>query len=112
MREARSIPLINQLLKEDTKVIVYDPVAVPNAKKIFKNKIQYAPSPIDCLKDADCCIIVTEWNEIKRLAPDDFTKNMKNPLIIDGRRIINPQKATKQGIIYLGIGYGKPKDQQ
>jgi UDPglucose 6-dehydrogenase len=96
MREARVIPIINQLLKEGAKVTAYDPIAIPAAKTIFKNKIQYAQSAICCLKEADCCILVTEWPEFKKLTPEDFTKNMKQPLLIDGRRIYNPESFSKQ----------------
>ena len=69
MREARVIPIINQMLKEGANVTAYDPVAVSTAKAIFNNKIQYATSALDCLKKADCCIIVTEWAEFKKLTP-------------------------------------------
>ena len=77
MREARAIPIINQLIKEGANVTAYDPVAMLIAKTIFKNKIQYATSAISCLKNADCCILVTEWDEFKKLKPEDFTKNMR-----------------------------------
>jgi len=66
MREARSIPIINQLLKEGAKITAYDPAATQKAKSIFKNKIRYASSTIQCLKESDCCILVTEWNEFKK----------------------------------------------
>ena len=105
MREAKSIPLINQLLKKGTKVIVYDPVAISNAKSIFKNKIEYASSSIKCLKNADCCILVTEWEEFKKLEPDDFTQHMKNPLLIDSRRIYNPEQFS-QKMKFKAIGFG------
>jgi UDPglucose 6-dehydrogenase len=91
MREARVIPIINQLLKEGANVIAYDPVAVKIAKSIFQNKIQYASSAITCIKNADCCIIVTEWPEFRKLTPEDFVKNMKQPILIDGRRIYDPE---------------------
>jgi UDPglucose 6-dehydrogenase len=106
MREARVIPIINQLTQEGAKVTAYDPVAIPNAKTIFKNKIQYATSAIDCLKNADCCIIVTEWEEFKRLKPEDFTKNMKQPILIDGRRIYNPKEFGKK-LTFRAIGLGQ-----
>ena len=105
MREARSIPIINQLLTKNAKITAYDPVAIPNAKKIFKNKIQYTTSPINCLKDADCCIIVTEWKEFKKLKPEDFTKNMRKPILIDGRRIYNPEEYSKK-LNFAAIGLG------
>jgi UDPglucose 6-dehydrogenase len=105
MREARVIPIINQLLKEGANVTAYDPVAIPIAKTIFSNKIQYADSALECIKGADSCIIVTEWEEFKRLTPEDFQKNMKQPVLIDGRRIYNPETFKgKLQFIALGIG--------
>ena len=65
MKEAKSIPIINQLLKEGTNITAYDPVAISNAKSIFGDKIKYAPSAIECPKNADCCIIITEWGVFK-----------------------------------------------
>jgi len=106
MREARSIPIINQLLREGAKITAYDPAAIPKAKSIFKNKIKYALSPIECIKDADCCIIVTEWKEFKNLKTEDFSKNMRHPVLIDGRRIYNPEEFSKK-LKFAAIGLGK-----
>lgn len=106
MREARVIPKINQLLKEGANITAYDPVAIPVAKAIFQNKIKYATSAIACLKDADCCMLVTEWNEFKKLTPEDFTTNMKQPILIDGRRIYNPE-LFKSKMKFTAIGLGK-----
>jgi len=106
MREARSIPIINQLLKEGANITAYDPVAIPNAKSIFKNKVRYASSPVECLKEADCCIIATEWDEFKKLKPEDFTQNMRQPILIDGRRIYNPKKFS-QKLKFTAMGLGQ-----
>jgi UDPglucose 6-dehydrogenase len=108
MREARSIPIINQLLKEGANITAYDPVAIPNAKTIFKDKIKYASSAIECLKNADCCITVTEWNELKKLTPENFIKNMRQPILIDGRRIYDP-KQFSQKLKFAAIGLGQSK---
>jgi UDPglucose 6-dehydrogenase len=106
MREARATPIINQLIKEGANVTAYDPVAIPTAKTIFKNKIQYATSTIECLKNADCCILVTEWDEFKKLKPQDFAKNMKQPILIDGRRIYKPEEFS-QKLKFTAIGLGQ-----
>ena len=106
LREARVIPIINQLLKEGAKITAYDPVAIPNTKKVFKNKIKYATSINNCLKNAECCIIITEWEEFKKLTPKDFIKNMKQPNLIDGRRIFDP-KDFKKELKFTAIGLGK-----
>jgi len=91
--------------KEAANVTAYDPIATPNAKTIFKNKIQYATSTIECLKNADCCILVTEWKEFKKLKPEDFVKNMKQPMLIDGRRIFDPKEFSKK-LKFAAIGLG------
>jgi UDPglucose 6-dehydrogenase len=106
MREARAIPIINQLIKEGANVIAYDPVAVPTAKTIFKNKIQYAASAAACLQNADCCILVTEWDEFKKLKPEDFTRSMKQPVLIDGRRIYDPEEFSRK-MKFTAIGLGR-----
>ncbi len=106
MREARVIPIIDELLAEGANVTAYDPVAVNMAKTIFQNKILYAPSAIDCLKKPDCAIIVTEWAEFKKLTPQDFLKNMKQPILIDGRRIYNPEEYSTN-LKFFAIGLGK-----
>jgi UDPglucose 6-dehydrogenase len=105
MREARAIPIINQLIKEGANVTAYDPVATSIAKTIFKNKISYAASAIECLQNADCCILVTEWDEFKKLKPADFIKNMKQPVLIDGRRIYNPEEFRRR-MKFAAIGLG------
>ena len=86
-------------------VTAYDPVAINMAKSIFQSKILYAPSAIACLKDADCAIIVTEWPEFKKLTPQDFLKNMKQPILIDGRRIYNADKYSNS-LKFFAIGLG------
>ena len=106
MREARVIPIVNALLNEGAFIVAYDPVAMPMAKTIFKNKIKYASSAIDCLKDADCSVLVTEWPEFKKLTPENFIENMRQPALIDGRRIYDPEKFSKK-MKFIAIGLGK-----
>jgi UDPglucose 6-dehydrogenase len=106
MREARSIKIINELLKQGAKIVAYDPMAISNANKILKEKINYASSVIECLKEADCAILVTEWEEFKKLKPEDFIQNMRKPILIDGRRLYNPEEFKK--LRYVAIGLGEP----
>jgi UDPglucose 6-dehydrogenase len=105
MREARAIPLINSLVAKGAKVTAYDPVAIPVATTIFKNKIRFATSIVECLRNADCCILVTEWDEFKRLKPEDFIKNMKQPVLVDGRRIYDPEEFG-QRLKFRAVGLG------
>ena len=111
MREAPSIKIANHLYSQEAEIIAYDPKAITNARENFIKdtiKIDYADSIEDCLKDADCCIIVTEWDEFKELTAETFTRLMKQAVVIDGRRVIRP--AEREGLVsYRGVGLGTPK---
>jgi UDPglucose 6-dehydrogenase len=107
LREARSLELIKGFLKQGAAITAYDPMAIANARRILKQKIGYASSAIECLKNADCAILVTEWEEFKKLGPEDFTRNMRKPVLIDGRRIYDPGKFSKK-LRYIAVGLGEP----
>lgn len=105
MREAVSIKIINKLLQEEADIFAYDPAAKENAEKIFGKTITYATSMQECIRKADCCIIVTEWDEFKTLKPKDL-ESMRTPILIDGRRISDPNKFRGKKIKYAAIGLG------
>lgn len=104
IRNAISLKLINMLLKEGAQVAVFDPKGLENAKKLLGNAVVYANSAVECIKDADCCIVVTEWDEFRKLRPEDFVKSMRNPIIIDGRRVYDPKEFSGK-LTYVAIGY-------
>ncbi|ODS40484.1 UDP-glucose 6-dehydrogenase [Candidatus Altiarchaeales archaeon WOR_SM1_SCG] len=103
VRYAPAIPTIEKLLKSGAKIFVYDPEAMENAKGIFGNKVKYCKSIDSALENADLCIIMTEWNDFKEIY-DKFSL-MKNKIVVDGRRILDPVKAENQGMEYYGIGF-------
>ena len=88
MREAPSIRIINELLRRNvTNIVGYDPKAKESAEEAIGDDIEYAESIEEALKDSECALLVTEWDEFKRLTPDDFKKHMKTPNLVDGRRL-------------------------
>ena len=91
MRDAVSIRIVRRLVEEGAKVVVYDPKAMDNVRRIFGGDVEYAGSVEDCLKDSECAIIVTEWDEFRKLKPEDFIRFMKIPAVVDGRRIYDPE---------------------
>jgi UDPglucose 6-dehydrogenase len=105
MREARVIPIINALLSEGAQVTAYDPIAAANAKASFKDTIKYADSARDCILGADCCILMTEWPEFKQLTPKDFLTAMKQPILIDGRRLYDA-KVYGEKLRFIAVGLG------
>ena len=104
MREAPSIIIISKLLRRGAKIKAYDPVALPNAKKEFGNRIRYGKDNYDTLSGADALVVITEWNEFRRPNFEKMLKLMKSPIIFDGRNIYPSRKIREMGFEYYGIG--------
>jgi UDPglucose 6-dehydrogenase len=103
-REAASLRVINQLKKKSAKVIVYDPMAMPNTQKQLTDQISYAKDLHSSLKGADCAIIMTEWDQFQKLKPKDFQAYMKTPNIVDARRIYDPDAFSDLNYAAIGLG--------
>ncbi len=102
LREAPSLENIPILLDEGAKIKAYDPIGVENYKKIYPTEINYVSSPQEALKNADICFIFTEWDEIKKVKPEEYKKLMKKPIVYDGRNIYSLKEMKE--IEYHSIG--------
>ncbi|MCX5783550.1 MAG: UDP-glucose/GDP-mannose dehydrogenase family protein [Elusimicrobia bacterium] len=103
MRYSPSIDIINGLIKLGAKIKAYDPVAMSNAKKIFK-KVKFCADPYDCLKNADCMALVTEWPEFAKLNFRKIFSLLRRRIILDGRNLYSPQKLRAMGFNYRSVG--------
>lgn len=106
MREASSRVLIDELIKAGATITAYDPVAMDEGKRIFKNEkyLSFADTQDEALKNADALIIVTEWTEFRS---PDFTlikSSLKSPMIFDGRNLYDPKAVRALGFNYYPIG--------
>jgi len=104
VRFAPSLFIIDNLLKNEFEITVYDPEAEKNIKKIFGNKISYVDTPYQAVKNADQLAILTEWNEFKQINLKKIKNLLKNPIIFDGRNIYDPILLKKLGFKYFSIG--------
>ncbi len=104
IREAPSLVLIDEMLKDGVRLQVHDPEATANVKAIYGEQIKYCERPYDALKGADALAIVTEWQEFRN--PDFVVMHhlMKQPIIFDGRNIYEPKAMKALGYTYYGIG--------
>ncbi len=103
MRFAPSIDIIEALQKDGAHVKAYDPVAMERAKQVLKN-VEYCSNPYDVAKEADCLVLVTEWDEFKKLDLARVKSLMKVPALADGRNLYDPARMKELGFIYRSIG--------
>src|SRR5262245_23503292 len=100
MREAPSRVIAYRLLSEGAEVRGWDPVAQPGNLP----GIELCDSVLDAVHGADAAVIVTEWPELASLASSEVRDAMANPLIIDGRNLLDPGVVRELGFAYEGIG--------
>jgi len=101
MREAPSIVLASRLLAEGADVRAWDPVA--DGTRLPKG-VDVVDTVAEAVRGADAAVIVTEWDELKGLASAAVRDSMANPLIVDGRNLLDPDDTRRAGFAYEGIG--------
>lgn len=103
MREARSIPIINELSRLGARVRVTDPVAISEAKGLIST-VEFFKDPYEALTGAEAMVLVTEWKDYQMLDFKRVKMLMKEPVVLDGRNIYNRKQLEKLGFVYKGVG--------
>ncbi|ECL3372950.1 UDP-glucose/GDP-mannose dehydrogenase family protein [Campylobacter jejuni] len=103
-RESPAVDIVFKLLEQKVKICAYDPKAMDLAKQILGDKIDYANSMYEAIKDADAIAILTEWKEFLSLDLKKAYDLLNHKKIIDLRNLIDKNEAIKLGFEYQGIG--------
>lgn len=104
MREATSLVTINKLIGAGCEVKVFDPVAMDECRRRVGDAVEYAQDMYDCVLDADALLLLTEWKQFRLPSWGVITRSMKEPVVIDGRNIYDPEDMARQGVQYHCIG--------
>ncbi|MBI5150696.1 MAG: UDP-glucose/GDP-mannose dehydrogenase family protein [Candidatus Omnitrophica bacterium] len=108
MRNAPSLDIIQALQREGARVKVYDPQAMPNARKALKNVV-CCKDPYALAKGCDCLLLLTEWDEFRKLDFGKIKKLMDHAILFDGRNLYHDRDLHALGFEYYGVGRGMPK---
>ena len=113
MREAPSRVIVRALVERGARLVLHDPIAMPEARRVIAQDLQprpalldhicYADAPMQAAAGADALVIVTEWQAFK--SPDfaALKQALKSPVIFDGRNLYEPALRA-QGFEYHAIG--------
>jgi UDPglucose 6-dehydrogenase len=105
LRDAPSLYIIERLLQLGARVKAYDPIAMDACRAQRPElKIRYCNSALDCVREADALVVVTEWEEFRRLELPALAAAMTTAILVDGRNIFSPDEAAEAGFDYVGIG--------
>jgi UDPglucose 6-dehydrogenase len=100
IRESVSIKLIQELLNKGARVLVHDPMALENTKKMLKDAIEYASSLNHAIAGVDCIVLMTDWDDYKKL--DRMLSRNAKPLVIDTRRLLKSDNTKNMRYVALG----------
>ncbi len=103
IRESSSIAIIQGLLAMGAKVKAFDPAAMEEAKAILP-EVEYGKDAYDVAEGADVLVLVTEWNQFRRLDLQRIKGLLKSPIFIDLRNVYDPDQMKRLGFNYCGVG--------
>ncbi|HUU37458.1 MAG TPA: UDP-glucose/GDP-mannose dehydrogenase family protein [Candidatus Desulfaltia sp.] len=107
IREAPSINVVRELLREEARLRLYDPQAMENMKEVYPSepdRLEYCDSAYQAAEGTNALIILTEWEEFAGLDLERIKEAMANPIILDGRNVFDPAALRKLGFEYYSIG--------
>jgi UDPglucose 6-dehydrogenase len=109
MREAPARTLIDLLLKAGAAVRAYDPVAEPEAQRLYAGVagLTLTRNAYEAVQGADALAIVTEWQEFRSPDFERLRELLKTPVIFDGRNLYDPAMVSRFGLTYYAVGRGK-----
>lgn len=108
LREAPALTIIEKLNEHGAKINAFDPVASENFRTQYGkkfSKVKLFKDNYSALKNSDGLLLVTEWNEFRRLDLDKLKRAMNEKVIFDGRNIYDAKFIRSNGIKYYGIGF-------
>jgi len=94
--------IIKKLQDMNVIVHIYDPYFV--STEVFGINVE--KNIEDIISNVDATIIVTAHDEFKKLDISIF-KQMKHPILVDTRGIIETNEANQHGLIFRGLGRGE-----
>jgi UDPglucose 6-dehydrogenase len=104
LRESPALTLVDALLAAGADIVAHDPVAMPQARERFGERVRFSATNYEALDGADALAIVTDWNEYRH---PDFRRmhaSLARPVIVDGRNLYDPARMTALGFSYHSIG--------
>jgi UDPglucose 6-dehydrogenase len=104
IRESPAILLVQALLQEGCQIAAYDPAAGERAREILNANVEFVSSAYEAASGADALLILTEWEEFSALDLNRLHKQLKYPIVIDGRNLYDPGTMAAHGFTYYSVG--------
>lgn len=104
VRSAPALDIIPQLVNLGAEVRAYDPIAVTEVKKRLGYQCTYSEDLYQTIENADACLILTDWQQVKQLDLPKVKQIMNQPIVVDGRNLFQLETMKQLGFTYLSVG--------
>ena len=109
VRDSPAVALAERLLAGGALVRAYDPEAMTNARRRLPD-LETTSTAEAALRDADVVVIATEWPAFAALDWAALRSTVNGPLIVDGRRLLDPERVRAAGFRYERVGTASDED--
>jgi UDPglucose 6-dehydrogenase len=104
LRDAPALNLIEQLNRLGAKVKAYDPIISQTGMRHGLSGVIVETDPERLADGCDALVVVTDWDQFRKLDYVKMAKLMNNPVMIDGRNFLDRETLLSAGFRFLGIG--------
>lgn len=104
IRSSPALDIIPYLSVQGANVRAFDPIAIKETKKLLGYQCTYSEDVYETVKNSDACIILTDWQEVKKLDLEKVKQLMNQPLIVDGRNLFDLTTMQSKGFTYFSVG--------
>ena len=108
VRDSPALDIAAQIHESGAEVTVHDPKAIENASKRFPN-LTFESSIEKCFEGADAILHLTEWKIYREIDPVAMKKIVRQPIIIDGRNMLNRDLWKRAGWTFRALGRATPR---
>lgn len=103
VRSSPALILARRFADEGAVVVGHDPMAAAEARAAIP-ELEVADDPYEAITGAHCVVICTEWPEYRELDLDRVRELAAYPIVVDGRNVLDPDRAELAGLTYLPVG--------
>jgi UDPglucose 6-dehydrogenase len=101
LRDSPAIAILSTLHSMGATIRAYD--AAARGVENFP-WIERVSSPLEACSSADALAVLTEWPEFSGINPQEVKVQLKQPAVVDGRNVLNPNEWKSAGFEYRGVG--------
>jgi UDPglucose 6-dehydrogenase len=106
LRDSPALEVIRRLITKGARVRAYDPAVHPRQAGTDPRLegIEVGADPYGVCEGAAVLVVLTEWDEFRRLDFGKLAPSLEQPHILDARNLLDPAALRRRGFVYEGVG--------